>query len=129
MPEGNLLGHIISARGIKFDPKRVCVIQQIEIPRNKKDVQCFIGKINFLRCFVSIFAEILKPITNMLKKYVDIKWSLEEKSSFQTIKQALVKAPILDTPNYTKDFFIFSFASDECCRKICLRTSRSTSRA
>jgi len=59
------------------------------------------------------FAEILKPITNMLKKYVDIKWSLEEKSSFQTIKQALVKAPILDTPNYTKDFFIFSFASDE----------------
>jgi hypothetical protein len=38
MPEGNLLGHIISVGGIKIDPKRVCSIQQIEIPINKKVV-------------------------------------------------------------------------------------------
>jgi hypothetical protein len=75
MPEGKLLGHIISEGGIKIDPKRVCSIQQIEIPRNKKVVQSFIGKINFLRCFVPNFVEILKPITNMLKKDVVIKWS------------------------------------------------------
>ena len=79
MPEGKLLGHIILVRGIKIDPKRVCAIQQIEIPRNKRVVQSFIGKINFLSCFVLNFAEIMKPITNMLKKYVVIKWSLEEK--------------------------------------------------
>jgi hypothetical protein len=113
MPEGNLLGHIISVGGIKIDPKRVCSIQQIEIPRNKKDVQYFIGKINFLRRFVPNFAELLNPITNMLKKYVVIKWSLEENLSFQTIKQYLVEAPILAIPDYTKYFFIFSFASEE----------------
>jgi hypothetical protein len=79
MPEGNILGHIISARGIKIDPKRVCSIQEIEIPQNKKVVHSFIGKIKFLRCFVPNFVEILKPITNMLKKYAMIKWSLEEK--------------------------------------------------
>jgi hypothetical protein len=78
MPEGNLLGHIMSAGGIKIDPKRVCAIQQIEIPRNKKVVQYFIGKINFLIRFVPNFVEILNPITNMLKKYVVIKWSSEE---------------------------------------------------
>ena len=113
MPKGKLMGHITSARGIKIDPKRVCAIQQIEIPRNKKVVQSFIGKINFLRRFVPNFAEILKPITNMLKKYAMIKWSSEEKSSFQTIKQALVEAPVLASPDYTKALFIFSFASDE----------------
>jgi hypothetical protein len=59
------------------------------------------------------FAEILKPITNMLKKDVVIKWSLEEKSSFQTIKQDLFESPVLANPEYTKDFFIFSFASEE----------------
>ena len=48
MPEGKLLGHIISTRGINIDPKRVCAIQEIEIPINKKDVQSFIGNINFL---------------------------------------------------------------------------------
>jgi hypothetical protein len=113
MPEGKLLGHIISTGGIKVDPKRVCAIQQIDIPRNKKDVQSFIGKINFLRRFVPNFVEILKPITNMLKKDAVIKWSLEEKSSFQTIKQDLVEAPVLAIPDYAKYFFIFSFASEE----------------
>jgi hypothetical protein len=113
MPEGKLLGHIISVGGIKIDPKRVCSIQEIEIPRNKKAIQSFIGKINFLRHFVPNFVEILKPITNMLKKYVVIKWSLEEKSTFQRIKQALVEAPVLSNPDYTKYFFIFSFASEE----------------
>jgi hypothetical protein len=38
MPEGNILGHIISARGIQIEPKRICAIKDIEIPRNKKVV-------------------------------------------------------------------------------------------
>jgi hypothetical protein len=59
------------------------------------------------------FVEILKLITNMLKKDVVIKWSLEDKSSFQTTKQALVEAPVLASPDYTKYFFIFSFALEE----------------
>jgi hypothetical protein len=59
------------------------------------------------------FAEILKPITNMFNKDVVIKWSLEKKSSFQIIKKALVEAPILASPDYTKEFFIFSFSSVE----------------
>jgi hypothetical protein len=113
MPEGNLLGHIISAGGIKIDPKRACSKQKIEIPRTKKVIQSFIVEINFLRHFVPNFVEILKPITNMLKKYVVIKWSLEEKTFFQTIKQALVEALVLASPDYTKDFFIFSFALEE----------------
>jgi hypothetical protein len=75
MPEGKLLGHIISTGGIKIDPKRVEAIQEIAIPRNKKSIQSFIGRINFLRRFVPNFAEIIRPITNMLKKDVVIKWS------------------------------------------------------
>jgi hypothetical protein len=119
-----LLGHIISAGGIKIDPQRVYAIQEIEIPRSKKVVHSFIGKINFLRCFVPNFAGIMKPITNMLKKYVVIKWYSKEKLYFQTIKQDLVEAPILANPDYTKDFFIFSFASDETIVAILLQKNK-----
>jgi hypothetical protein len=59
------------------------------------------------------FVEIMKPITNMLKKDDVINWSLEKKSSFQTIKQALVEAPVLAILDYTKYFSTFSFASEE----------------
>ena len=47
MIEGKLLGHIVSAEGIKIDPERVKGILKIKIPRNKKEIQYFIGKIFF----------------------------------------------------------------------------------
>ena len=50
--EGKLLGHLVSTDGISIDPKRVKEILKISLPRSKKDVQYFIGKINFLRWFI-----------------------------------------------------------------------------
>jgi hypothetical protein len=86
MEEGNILGHIVSPEGIKIDPERVKAIQQIDIPRNKKSIQSFIGKINFLRRFIPNFAEIVKYITDMLKKDAEIKWIPEVKESVERIK-------------------------------------------
>jgi hypothetical protein len=112
MKEGKILGHIVSPEGIKIDPKRVKVIQQIDILRNEKSIQSFIGKINFLRRFIPNFAEVIKYITDMLKKDAEIKWIPKAKESFENIKQALVQSPVLISPNYSKEFMIFSFASE-----------------
>ena len=65
MTEGKLLGHIVSVEGIKIDLERVNAILKINIPRNKKEIQSFIGKINFLRWFIPNFAEIIKHIIEM----------------------------------------------------------------
>jgi hypothetical protein len=75
MQEGNILGHIVSKYGIKIDPKRVEAIDTINIPRNKKQIQSFLGKINILRRFIPNFAEIVKLITYMLKKDKEVKWA------------------------------------------------------
>jgi hypothetical protein len=45
--EGKLLGHIVSSDGIKINPKRVEAIDIINIPRNRKEIQSFLGKNNF----------------------------------------------------------------------------------
>jgi hypothetical protein len=47
MQEGKILGHIVSKDGIKVDPKQVEAIDLINIPRNRNDIQSFLGKINF----------------------------------------------------------------------------------
>ena len=52
--EGKLLGHLVSADGIRIDPERVKSILKISLPRSKKDVQSFIGKMNFLRWFIPL---------------------------------------------------------------------------
>jgi hypothetical protein len=42
--EGKLLGHIVSSDGIKINSKRVESIDTINIPRNRKEIQSFLGK-------------------------------------------------------------------------------------
>jgi hypothetical protein len=83
LKEGKLLGHIVSKYGIKVDRKRVEAIDQINIPRNKKEIQSFLGRINFLRRFIPNFVEIIKLITYMLKKDNEMKWTMKSKASFQ----------------------------------------------
>ena len=58
--EGKLLGHLASVDGIRIDLERVKAILKISLPRSKKDVQYFIGKINFLHWFIPNFAETIK---------------------------------------------------------------------
>jgi hypothetical protein len=89
LEEGKLLGHIISKEGIRIDPSRIEAILKIEHPRNLKELQSFIGKINFLRRFIPNLAELLRNITNMLKKDAKIKWDPESRQSFEQVKRAL----------------------------------------
>jgi hypothetical protein len=105
------LGHIVSADRVRIDSSRVEAIQALSLPRSKKEVQSFLGKINFLRRFVSNFLELVKYNTDMLRKENEVKWIVESRESFNQIKKALIEAPILINPDYSKDFLIFSFAS------------------
>jgi hypothetical protein len=66
MREGKILGHIVSRDGIGIDPKRIEAIDTINIPRNVKEIQSFLGRINFLRRFIPNFAKIVILITGML---------------------------------------------------------------
>ena len=93
----------------------------MSLPRSKKEVQAFWGKINFLRRFVSNFVELVKHITAMLRKGNEVKWTVEPRESFAQIKRALTEAPVLISPDYSKDFLIFSFASFDMIATVLLQ--------
>jgi hypothetical protein len=125
MKEGKLLGHIVLAVGIKIDPSRVEAIQALSIPRSRKEVQSFLGKINFLRRFVSNFVEMVKLIIAMLRKRNDVRWNSKARNSFEQIKKELTEAPMLISPNYSKDFLIFSFASSDTLVDVLLQKNNA----
>jgi len=52
-----------------------------------------------------------KLIAAMLRKGNEFKWTIESQNSFDLIKKALNEAHMLISLDYSKDFFIFSFAS------------------
>jgi hypothetical protein len=108
--EGKLLGHIISKEGINIDPNRVEAVLKIDTPRSKKLVQSFLGKVNVLTRFIPNLADIIRHITWMLRKGNEIKWNLKAKNSFEDIKVALTRAPLLASSGLREIFhpvFIF----------------------
>ena len=75
LSERKILGHIVSAKGVKIDPVRVEAIQKLSIPRSKRDIQSFLGKIKNFKRFIPNFSKLVKDITSMLKKDAEIKWT------------------------------------------------------
>eukprot|EP00253_Pinus_taeda_P015200 PITA_15200 len=121
LEEGKILGHIISKYGIRIDPERIQAILQIPYPRNIKELRAFLGKINFLRRFIPNLAELIRLLSNMLKNNAKVKWSLETKQAFESIKTAPTQMPVLTSPQFDKDFIIFSFASDHTIAAVLLQ--------
>eukprot|EP00253_Pinus_taeda_P004841 PITA_04841 len=121
LEEGKLLGHIISKDGIRIDLERIQAILQIPYPRNIKELQAFLGKINFLRIFIPNLAELVRLLSNMLKTDAKVRWSLEAKQAFESIKTALTQTPVLTSPQFDRDFIIFSFASEHTIAVVLLQ--------
>jgi hypothetical protein len=95
MKKGKLFGHIVSAEGVRIDPSRVEAIQSLYFPKSKKEVQSFLGKINFPRRFISNFAELVKHIIAMLRKGSEVKWNYKFRNSFGQIKGDLTEAHVV----------------------------------
>ena len=64
-----------------------------------KQVQKFLGILNYNREFIKGFAKIATPLYNLLKKGVEFNWSKECQLSFETLKTALTTTPILALPD------------------------------
>ena len=87
MEEGTLLCFVISPKGITIDPRRIEAIKAIVLPHNKKAMQYFHGKIKFVRRFLFNFAEIVKPLQDMIKKDFNFKWTKARREAFDKIKK------------------------------------------
>jgi hypothetical protein len=76
-------------------------------------MQSFFGQINFVRKFTPDFAEIIKPLQKMIHKDALFKWDDERKNAFNDIKSAISWAPVLRSLDFNRDFFLYTFASDQ----------------
>lgn len=71
---------------MRIDPERVAAIDKVPQPKTVKGIQSFFGQINFLKLFVTNFAEISRPISKLLKKGANLEWEGEPTKAFQEIK-------------------------------------------
>ena len=86
---GNLLGFIISDKGIQVDPAKVKAIQEMPVPRTEKDVRVFLGRLNYIAKFISHMTATFEPIFKLLKIDQVVKWNEECHIAFERIKEYL----------------------------------------
>jgi hypothetical protein len=105
------LGHIVSAAGVGTDPKKISDVINWPTPTTPKDVRGFLGLAGYYRKFVQHFGTIAKPLTELLKKGTIFQWTSLQETAFHQLKQALVTAPVLHLPDFSKPFTIETDAS------------------
>jgi len=106
------LGHYISKEGIETDPKKIEAVKNWPIPTSVKQVRHFMGLAGYYRKFIRGFADLARPLTELTKETVPYEWTPHCQQAFDKLKEALMSAPILQTPNYDKDFVVTTDASN-----------------
>jgi hypothetical protein len=96
------LGFIIHEHGIEIDPEKIEIIQKIQIPECKRDVQKFLGKVNYLRRFIANLSRKVDAFTPILrlKNDTDFTWGAKQQEAFEKIKHYLVTPPVLRAPKH-----------------------------
>ncbi|CAF4836697.1 unnamed protein product [Pieris macdunnoughi] len=90
------LGHIIENNSIRPLKDYLTAVRNFPVPKTKKNIRQFLGKVNFHHKFIPHSAIILDPLHNLLRKDVKFIWSTECQESFEKIKTLLCSEPILN---------------------------------
>ena len=94
--------------------EKIKSVQNAPRPKTKKQVKSFLGLTGFYRKFVPNFSAIAVPLSDLTKKGQpnNIRWEESQEKAFTTLKEALVKKPILRLPDLERQFVIRTDASD-----------------
>lgn len=93
--EVRFLGHIFSKDGIRSDPKRVEAINLMPDPKSKKDLQRYLGMINYMRSFIPNLAQKTEVLRQLLKNDVEFTWNACHINATQQLKQIITNTPVL----------------------------------
>lgn len=120
------LGHIISSKGVATDPAKIAAMQQFPVPTDVSRVRSFLGTTNYFRRFVRKYAEIVRPLTNLLRHDAAFVWSSACQTAFDRIKELLTSAPVLALPDWRshKPFDMVCDASYEGVGGVLLQDGR-----
>jgi hypothetical protein len=87
------LGHIINRYGLVVDPKKVAAILDWKALEDVRGIKSFIGMAVYYRRFIEGFSKIARPMTALLAKKVEFKWTPACQKSFETLKEKLTTTP------------------------------------
>jgi hypothetical protein len=93
------LSVIILHNKVEMDLVKIARVAEWPMPSSKKEVQSFIGFINFYRRFISGFSHHARALFNLTIKDIRFIWGLPQEDSFMKLKELITSAPVLILPD------------------------------
>ena len=98
------LGRIVSKGGVELSDANIDAVLKWPIPQNTREVEQFLGLVNYHRSFIKDLAKISVPLYKLTGKN-PFSWTEEHQQSFDDLKVALTSSPVFGLPN-SRDMFI-----------------------
>jgi len=111
-----ILGNIIDKTGRRPDPSAIKAIVELDRPRNKQQLQSFLGLVGVCRDFVPALSSILIPLYALSKDGVDIQAEWDDNihgRSLEAVKIIMTSDPVLKLPDSNKE----NYVDVDACRK------------
>jgi hypothetical protein len=87
------LGFLVHERGIKIGLKSQEAVRTMVPATTKRELQQLIGKISFVRRFISNLSGWIEPFMELVKIKANVRWGAEQQRAFEEIKEYLLKPP------------------------------------
>ena len=100
--EVGFLGVVIGPEGIKMEEEKVKGVLEWPTPKCIKDVQKFLGLVNYYCQFIEGFASIARPLHDMVKKDKKWDWTEKQEEVLKELKEKFTKEPVLAAPDLDK---------------------------
>jgi len=100
---------MVHQRGIEISRRSIDAINEIVVPTNKTELQSLIGKINFIRRFISNLSGKIRALSPLLKLKADQEfvWGREQQLALDEIKSYLTNPPVLIPSQQGKPFRLY----------------------
>ncbi len=95
LKEVNFLGHIISEKRSRPNPKNLGAVIKMKLPTTVKEVRRFLGMVSLYRKHVPSFVKIASPLSILTRTDVTFAWTPQYQKTFKHLRECLVNALIL----------------------------------
>src|SRR6266480_4126770 len=111
VPAGELLGFLVSARGIEANPEKIRAIVTMRKPTKLREIQQLTGRVATLSRFVARLGEKAVPFYALIKQGDKFEWTKEADRDFEQLKRTMATPPILVAPREKEPLLLYIAAT------------------
>ncbi len=87
-------------------------IKNAEVSKNTTELRRFLGMAQYYRQYINRYADVVRPLYDMLKEDGPAVWGQDQQEAFGIIKNKFATEPIRAYPDFSKPFKLYTDASD-----------------